>query len=532
MPDVSRDGLTWTFHIKPGIKYAPPLQDTEVTAQDFVRALLREADPIGSGAFAYSFYYSVIQGFDAVVAGRADAISGLIVLDPHTLEIQLEKPAADLGYRLSLPAAAPIPPDPFHPSAILGVAQAHPGDYGHYLVGTGPYMLEGSENLDFSKPGLLQPGVAGYQPSRSITLVRNPSWRRATDDLRPALVDRIEIQIATTPVVGNVQDLSPLVESGRLDLMLDAPPPPDQLGMYRSDPTLSGRVHSDPVNQMTYVSVNLSVPPFDDLHVRRAVSLVLDKRALLRLANSTGFPSRIATHAATDSLEGGLLAIADPYPMDLARALGEMRKSRYDRNGDGRCDVRACRDVRFEELIAAGQVGVGSLWTPVVRRSLALIGIDLAPTSQSFQTDAPSERIPIEFGLGATWQSDYPDASTFFEGVFSRGGIRSLTSFNTLNYNFSLLGASSDQLRKWGYSVTKVPSVDDRIRACEAVVGIAGTRCWAQLDQYLMENVVPIVPILTSETVRFVSARVRGYSIDQFTGLPALDRISLESGST
>lgn len=55
MPNVSADGLTWTFTLRTGIKYAPPLQDTEIQAQDFVRALERTAR-LG----AYKPYYSQI----------------------------------------------------------------------------------------------------------------------------------------------------------------------------------------------------------------------------------------------------------------------------------------------------------------------------------------------------------------------------------------------------------------------------------------------------------------------------------------
>jgi ABC-type transport system substrate-binding protein len=40
-PEVSGDGTTWTFHIKPGLHYAPPLQSVEITAQDFIRAIQR-----------------------------------------------------------------------------------------------------------------------------------------------------------------------------------------------------------------------------------------------------------------------------------------------------------------------------------------------------------------------------------------------------------------------------------------------------------------------------------------------------------
>jgi len=41
--EVSADGLTWTFRIREGLRYGPPLEDVEITAADFVRALLRTA---------------------------------------------------------------------------------------------------------------------------------------------------------------------------------------------------------------------------------------------------------------------------------------------------------------------------------------------------------------------------------------------------------------------------------------------------------------------------------------------------------
>ncbi len=113
---VSDDGLTYTFTIKPGIMYAPPLQDVEVTAQDFIRALEREADPKASSG-GYPFYYSVIEGFDDYGAGKADSISGLSAPDDHTLVVKITEPAGDMPWRFAMPATAPIPPNPADPKA-------------------------------------------------------------------------------------------------------------------------------------------------------------------------------------------------------------------------------------------------------------------------------------------------------------------------------------------------------------------------------------------------------------------------------
>ena len=234
MPVVSDDGLTWTFTLKHGITYAPPMQDVTVTSSDIVRALEREA--CGTcNVGGYSFYYSAIKGFDAFAAGDADSISGLETPDDSTLVVTLNDPTGDLGYRLAMPASAPIPPLPGEPKARLGAATGHDPNWGQFLVATGPYMFEGSEAMDFSAPPKEQTPVAGYAPGRSIVLVRNPSWDASTDDLRPAYADRIE-----TTIGGTAEDIALKIDSGDIDIGLDAVPPANQVQQYSTDPDLEG----------------------------------------------------------------------------------------------------------------------------------------------------------------------------------------------------------------------------------------------------------------------------------------------------
>ena len=59
-------------------------------------------------------------------------------------------------------------------------------------------------------------------------------------------------------------------------------------------------------------------------------------------------------------------------------------------------------------------------------------------------------------------------------------------------YNTPMVGATPEQLKRWGYAVAEVPNVDARVEACLPLVGAAQFRCWAGLDQYLMENVVAV----------------------------------------
>ena len=55
----------------------------------------------------------------------------------------MTEPTGDLGYRLAMPSAAPIPANPFDERARLGVAEGHDPNYGRYMVASGPYMFEG-----------------------------------------------------------------------------------------------------------------------------------------------------------------------------------------------------------------------------------------------------------------------------------------------------------------------------------------------------------------------------------------------------
>ena len=246
---MSADGLTWTFSIKPGINYAPPFDDVAITANDFITALKRTANP-KTNVGGYSFYYSVIEGFDDYGEGKADEISGLTAVDDQTLEVTLTPPAGDLRYRFTMPATAPIPP---LDGEEFGVATGHDKDYGRFLVASGPYMFKGSEAMDFSVPVKDQEPVAGYVPGRSIELVRNPSWSADTDDLRLAYPDEI-----VTEIGGDNDDLYNKVEQGAIDLVVDGVVPPEKLRAYQTDPELQNRLKVYPADGVRTTSRSTS----------------------------------------------------------------------------------------------------------------------------------------------------------------------------------------------------------------------------------------------------------------------------------
>jgi peptide/nickel transport system substrate-binding protein len=547
MPEISQDRLTWTFRLKQGLHYAPPFARTEIRVQDIVRGLERDIIPaprpvasaIGSQLGSYRFYYvGVIAGAEDYAEGKADTISGLETPDDHTLVVHLLRPAGDLGYRLSLPAAAPIPPSPRDPGARLGAAQGHGAGYGRFLVASGPYMIAGSERLDFSLPANRQKPVSGYVwrraasgfvHGRSLTLVRNPSWDPRSDSLRKDYLDRIELTFGGTPA-----GAAAAVDKGALDLVFDASAPVDQVHRYLADPSLKRRVFVYPSVWLYVIPMNLALPPFDDVHVRRAVNWAIDKAALVRLANSKRFLffgplyGTVATHIGVDSVEHDLLQNYDPFATpahrgDLQAARRELARSRYDRNHDGICDAPACKNV----LALTYRDGALPAMAALVRDDLKRIGIDLRIRVIPGLTDLAANARPrdkVALVIGALAAPDYPNGSTLFLPNFG-----SELSFGHLGVgNLSLLGSTPEQLRRWGYAVKSVPSVDGRINKCLPLFGLAQVECWATLDQYLMEKVVPWAPYLLVRFAYTVSARVRNFTWDDFsTGIAALDQIAL-----
>ena len=162
----------------------------------------------------------------------------------------------------------------------------------------------------------------------------------------------------------------------------------------------------------------------------------------------------------------------------------------------------------------------------LVAANLMEIGIEIeiseeAPEEGLARAFDPFERVALLVGL--PYGKDSLNAAPIFRSLFD-----SRWSIGDDFTNGTMVGASPERLAAWGYDVTEVPSVDDRIDACLTLVGGAMVQCWADLDQYLMENVVPWVPYSFERYARTVPPRIVHYSFDQSVAQPAFDQIALE----
>lgn len=491
MPEVSPDGLTWTFRLREGLRYAPPFEEREILARDIITALERTVR-IGE-----SPYHDVIEGVEAYRDGEAGTISGVSAPDDLTLVFRLTEPAGDFGNRVAMAYLAPIPEE---------ALEAHDEDYGGFLVASGPYMIEGAETLDHADPDATPTYLA-----EDIVLVRNPSWSPEQDPLRPAYVDRIEIVPLPDRDAGAVD---PALRS-ELDVTLD-PMTSTARNEVAEDPDLLRQLREVVYPTLFFIPLNLAQPPFDDVAVRRAVNTIIDRAALVEVFDpSRGSSFESVAHAFPDVAVAGLLRDYVPAGIstgggdpEAARAL--MAESRYDSDGDGRCDGDACSVLGNRISVTTDEA------LEIVAANLAEIGIEVSWVEEPFMAD-PAAHI----GIGAIfgWTSDYPSANDFV-------GLMTAPSAAD-NLNWSLIGASPDELAEWGYEVSEVPSLDDKIDTCRARGGSAAFACWAELDQLLSDQVLAWIPVASQIGGHVISDRIDRFEFAGSESMPALDRISL-----
>lgn len=523
--ELSADGLTLTFTLKDGVMWQPPLS-RPVTSQDVAFAFQR-INTASLIAQYGNYYCGTIVGMDCEGKDQSDPIEGIETPDDHTIVFHLERPTGDILYRLAQPAAAPIPPE------VAGCFD-EAGEYGRFVMSNGPYMLLGSDEMDVSSCDTLE-RISGYDPDKFMYFVRNPNYDQATDDNRENNIDGFAYTINT-----NLDDIYNRVLNGDIDMAHGAPPAAI-LRQYLTNPDLEDNLKTDPGDRTWYVTMNLIVPPFDDVHVRRAVNYVIDKAALLQ---ATGGPTsgEVATTIEPPEVLPDTGSY-DPYATpdlggDVNAAMAEMAQSRYDTDGDGVCDDPSCQDV----LMVNRNYDPFSLYTPIMQENLAAIGIELKVRELNISTayttiQTMSNLIPI--AINASWGKDYASPYGFDYFLFSTAG---LACEGMVNY--SLVGLTEDAAAECGDGVLDayeaavaangpIPSVDEDMGACVAAPpGEEYSSCWAAVDQRVMEEIVPWVPYRWGSQNTVVADSVVKWTYDQSAAWTAYSRVAVDNGLT
>ena len=510
VPKPTNGGKTYTFKLKSGIKWGPPV-NREITSKDVRYGIERMARP-KNGA-QYGFYYTIIQGLDKYAKGEAKSISGIKTPNAKTISITLTQPSGDFPFRMTMPAVAPMPPE------VLKCFEGKVGKYGRYVVSSGPYMIEGSENMNISSCAKMKP-ISGYDGTTSLTLVRNPNYKASTDSrkARENLPDRFEFTTNSNP-----DDIYNKVGAGDLeDEYVTASP--KVFREYQVNPSKRKYLKSNSADGTYYITMNLTQPPFDDVHVRKAMNWVMDKEAL-RKAWGGPVAGEIAQHIIPNPMLLGKLNGFQPYktPGDrgnVAKARAEIKKSKYA-NSNGVCSAKECKGV----LLISDVRAVDKLTLPVIQAAASKIGITFTIRTVNgaypvIQT--PSKNIPIS--NRPRWFKDYADPSTFVDPLFNN----ILEAGNT---NYSLVGLTPTQAEQYGIkgNIDDVPSVATLANRCARLIGNARVTCYAQVDRVLMNEIVPWVPYMWANQVNIISPTVAKWQFDQGSGWTAFAHVAVKS---
>jgi peptide/nickel transport system substrate-binding protein len=513
VPKPTDNGLTYTYHLRSGIKFGPPVNRV-ITSKDVAYALNRLADPKNGGQ--YAFYYSVIKGWDAVDGGKAKTVTGITTPNNNTLVIKLTTKTGDFNYRMSMPATAPIPPE------VGKCFQGKAGAYGRDVISSGPYMIAGSAGK-FTSCSALKPfsGYAG-DTGNHLTLVRNPNYNQSTDQYRKNYPDKFSFVINS-----NADDIYNQVAAGTLDDDV-ASAQPKTIRQYVTDPNLKKRLMVNSGDRTWYLSMNLTQPPFDDIHIRKAMNYIMDKQAL-RKAWGGPVVAQIGTHIAPPTMYGNGLSEYDPYATpndsgDLAKAQAQVKQSKYDPGKTGKCTASACKGV----LMIADTRAVDTRMIPVIQNSAKKIGITFTVRSiNGAYTTIQTTSKNIPFSERPGWGKDYADPYTFFGELFDSRAL-----IPTGNTNYSLVGITPqiNTQKKLGVkgNLKGVPNVNSDIDACQAKLGQPRTTCWQNLDKKLMETVVPWVPYLFANDIAILGPKVTHWQYDQYSDTSAYSQVAVK----
>jgi len=476
-PEISDDFKTITFKIRPGVRFSPPV-DREVTSADSKYAIERGVLP-GVATGYHSAYFGDLVGYDEAVAAAerndtvAPNIRGITTPDDRTLVLKLTQPtSAVVVQALSLPIGAPVPEE-----YAAEFDRESPSAYGEHVVATGPYMIENDE----------QGNLTGYKPGRSITIVRNPNWDASTD-FRPAYVDRIDwregftdVNSATRRVLTGDSQINGdfLVEPQGLKLA--ATEYPDQLVLA---PAAGGS---------RYISLNTSIPPFDDINVRKAVVAFADRDAI-RLARGGPLSGGLATHFLSPDIPGYDEAGGEQGPdLDfLANPQGDKQlAAEYMR----KAGFKSGKYEGKEPILMIGEnSGTDKRVSEVVRDIFTQLGFEV--NLRQFTSDTAYTRfcnVPdSNYNVCATtgWIKDFNDAQSVLDVPFSGENI-----VPTNNSNWPLLDN---------------PAINKAInRAALVADPQERNQAWGEVDRMVTAQ-APAVPYLWDTQPNIQSANLNG----------------------
>ena len=365
------DGLTWTFHLRDGLKWS---DGTDLTAKDFVYSWQRVCDPNVAAPYAETVL-GMVKGYDEAVAGDITKLD-VQAPDEKTVVVNLANPCSYFG---ELAAFATLNPVQQATVEANGDAWATSADT---YISNGPFMM------------------TEWVPGSHITFSKNPNYWNA----EAIKLDKLEFEL-----IEDSNAAYSAYTSGEVDMIKDVP--------TEEIPSLQGNddFHVEPIIGTYYVSLNLQKEYFQDARVRKALSLAIDRNYVANTlmqgtyspASSIVGPGWLDTDGSSfaENANGGTPYIDnDNFDANLEEAKKLLEEAGYP-NGEGFPQIEyTTNDAGYHKVVAE-----------YLQQAWAAIGIDLKVNIVEWASFTPMRRNG-EFDVARNgWVGDYTDPSNILE---------------------------------------------------------------------------------------------------------------------
>ncbi len=364
--ELSEDGLTYTFKLRKGVKFH---NGRELEAADIKysieRAVRPETQSPGAGFFAS------IEGFEALTSGTAEELSGITTPDDYTVKITLSRPDATFLHVMAINFSFAVPREE---------VEKYGQDFGKNPVGTGAFRL------------------AEWTLGQRLVFERNPDYYK---EGRPRL-DRIVFEVGQEPLVALLR-----LQRGEVDILGDGIPPAKFLEImndpeWRDNVVEGGQLHTG------YLAMNVTMKPFDNVLVRRAVNHAINKDRIIRIINGRAVPANQPLPPAMPGHDPNY----EGYAFDPEKAKQLMAEAGY---ADG-----------VDTELYAMNTDPNPRIAQAIQQDLAAIGIraELQVLAQANVIAAGGEKdaAPMIWSGGMAWIADFPDPSNFYGPILGCGG--------------------------------------------------------------------------------------------------------------
>lgn len=462
--EPSDGGRTWTYHLRPGLRFE---DGTAITAADVAYGVARSFSPELFGGPSYLQQWLADRSdFNARYRGPYDGGAplppGVSTPDRDTIVFRFPRPHADMPYAATLSTTAPVP-------------RRHDtrAQYDNRPFASGPYRIRRYERL------------------RKLELERNPFWDPTTDPVRHQYPDAIHCEFTWTADSANRSILADRGAHRTAFAAGDLHLPVDLYPTVTGSPALRARFLQGPTPYVWYLDINTR--RVRDLAIRRALNYAVDRSGYI-LARGA-----LTATPATTLLSPGLLGY-QPYDVYPGGAHGDPAKAR---------ELLAGRKPRLR--LAYADTEAGETGAEFLRLNFRRAGVEIElQRIDSEQYRSLIGRRDNPFDLYVTsWGADWPTASSVLPPLFDGEALQDDGNHNVSYLDDPLVNRRIDEL-------LAVPDVN------RAAPG------WSELSRSIMVDHAPVVPLAYSQEATLTGSRVGGAYISRAYGAVALTHIHVK----